>query len=161
MHLDIGNAIKQEGKVYPFSTSIDFGRLEFGGDTFSFPVQTKVEGEYSCNADICFVAGKISTQVESVCVRCLDPVRFDMQVPFSEEFIKTADPEYPDRHVYTGEKIELDEIVLAELVLNFPIRVLCREDCKGLCDKCWQNLNNGNCACKKNLNRHQVDDKEV
>jgi uncharacterized protein len=149
MLLDISNAIKQEGNVFPFMLSGDFGRLEFGGDIFTFPEPVKIKGEFNCNADICFVTGEISTQVESVCVRCLEAVRIDMQIPFSEEYVQKADIDYPDRHVYSGDKIELNEIILADLVLNLPIRVLCSEDCKGLCGQCGQNLNKGNCACQK------------
>ena len=33
------------------------------------------------------------------------------------------------------------------LTLELPLRVLCKEDCKGLCPKCGHNLNEGPCGC--------------
>ena len=46
--------------------------------------------------------------------------------------------------------IELDDIISSYVILNFPSKVLCREDCKGLCTSCGQNLNDGECECSKN-----------
>ncbi len=151
MVLDVTDAIKQQEKVFTFSLSENYGSLEYGGDTFVFDNPVKAEGQYSCKADICFVGGTISAAVESSCARCLEPVKMTIQAGFEEEFARRADPDFPDRHVFSGDRIVLDEIVLANIVLDMPIRVLCSEDCRGLCPKCGQNLNTGSCSCKSDL----------
>lgn len=161
MELDISGAVKQQQQVFPFSLKEDFRNFDYGGDSFVFTKPVLLEGEYCCKADICFINGTISAEMESSCARCLEPVRMNIQVPFSEEFVQKADPDFPERHEMTGNMILLDEIVLADLVLNMPIRVLCNEECKGLCAQCGQNLNIENCDCIKIFNDYQVDDKEV
>ncbi|MBM3211747.1 DUF177 domain-containing protein, partial [Candidatus Poribacteria bacterium] len=49
---------------------------------------------------------------------------------------------------YTGDCIELSDDFRESLLLELPIRILCSENCKGLCPKCGQNLNDGKCDCK-------------
>lgn len=46
-----------------------------------------------------------------------------------------------------GDQLNLDELVYADIMLNLPAKLLCGEDCKGLCPVCGQNLNYGSCQC--------------
>lgn len=55
-----------------------------------------------------------------------------------EDYIET--PDY---------KLELDEVVKTDIILELPAKFLCSEDCKGLCMKCGKNLNEGDCGCDK------------
>ncbi|TYB31948.1 MAG: DUF177 domain-containing protein [Candidatus Mcinerneyibacterium aminivorans] len=45
--------------------------------------------------------------------------------------------------------IDITEYIINEIMLNIPIKVLCKEDCKGLCPICGTDLNEGSCDCKK------------
>ena len=47
--------------------------------------------------------------------------------------------------------VALKELVLSDLLLNLPMKHLCREDCKGLCPGCGVNLNREPCRCKKQV----------
>ena len=46
-----------------------------------------------------------------------------------------------------GYNLDVDKLVYGEALLNWPARVLCKENCKGLCKVCGQNLNRGTCSC--------------
>ena len=46
-----------------------------------------------------------------------------------------------------GYNLDVDQLVGNELTLNLPMRVLCSEDCKGICNRCGTNLNRGTCDC--------------
>src|SRR5215213_1252628 len=50
---------------------------------------------------------------------------------------------------YEGDAVDLDELVREQILLALPSRHLCREDCKGLCQRCGANLNNGPCSCEQ------------
>ena len=52
--------------------------------------------------------------------------------------------------IYDGEKIDLTDLVREQILLDLPTQILCREDCKGLCQKCGANLNEVNCNCAEN-----------
>ena len=48
-----------------------------------------------------------------------------------------------------GFHLDLDRIIYDEVLVNWPMKVLCREDCAGICKKCGQNLNHKTCDCEK------------
>ncbi len=49
-----------------------------------------------------------------------------------------------------GNYIELGEDVRQEILLDFPSKILCSDDCKGICVHCGTNLNDNKCECKNN-----------
>jgi uncharacterized metal-binding protein YceD (DUF177 family) len=46
-----------------------------------------------------------------------------------------------------GYDLDVDRLVYEEILLGFPMKVLCQEDCKGICKVCGANLNQGECGC--------------
>jgi uncharacterized protein len=56
-----------------------------------------------------------------------------------------------DNYIIRDDKIDLNEIILSELLLNLDDRFFCKEDCAGLCQKCGFDLNNGSCDCKADI----------
>jgi uncharacterized protein len=103
------------------------------------------------------VVGEMSTHVEVACARCLDPVARDVQRNFDllyrplgadagREEISVTQAE-AEIGYYTGDGVLLEDILREQLLLEVPIKVVCREDCKGLCPQCGQNRNLGSCNC--------------
>lgn len=103
------------------------------------------------------IVGDFSTQLELRCARCLDPVltpvggSFDLLYrPFGadagkdERSISEAETEIG---YYSGDGIELDDVLREQILLALPARAICREDCRGLCPGCGRNLNVETCAC--------------
>ena len=92
-------------------------------------VRTEVRGRYSF-----------------ICARCLDTVEdtrldvFDFDYPLEEGM----------------ESLDLGEDIRQEMILKQPMKVLCREDCQGICLRCGANLNKEECRCLKIKNGHQV-----
>ena len=43
--------------------------------------------------------------------------------------------------------LDVDEELSEMLEMDFPSKILCREDCRGLCPKCGANRNHGSCSC--------------
>lgn len=91
------------------------------------------------------------------CARCLNPVTG----VFSMDFSRTVAPrgtlqnEEADEYVIIDDgKLDIDEQLVEELMLEFPMRFLCSEDCKGICQKCGQNLNEKDCGC---ANKKEID----
>ncbi len=87
--------------------------------------------------------------VEAACDRCRVPV--EVSVELKEQFIlfpKESDPDMD--YVYSGDAIELDPFVREAIVLNIPQKILCDEECKGLCPVCGRNRNDVDCGCMKN-----------
>ena len=49
----------------------------------------------------------------------------------------------------TGSNLDVDRLIYDEILVNWPMKVLCREDCKGICRKCGTNLNYKPCSCDR------------
>jgi uncharacterized protein len=79
-----------------------------------------------------------ASRYATFCARCLEEMELDWSIPFTLTF---------DTKEY-AEFIEIDEEIRQELILNLPARVLCRDDCKGLCVDCGVNLNKQACPHK-------------
>lgn len=54
-----------------------------------------------------------------------------------------------DIHSFTGNTIDLVPEILGQLFLQLPMRLVCREDCRGLCPVCGANLNYQKCSCQE------------
>jgi uncharacterized protein len=81
----------------------------------------------------------VQGQLETVCARCLETIEDPWTKDFLLDFLVDK----------STETIELDDDIRQEMLLNVPDKVLCKEDCKGLCVGCGVNLNNEACRCKK------------
>jgi len=94
---------------------------------------------------------------EVLCARCVEPV----SVPLKGEFDLLFRPENADANAgeraitedeteigyYDKNGLLLEDVVREQVLLTLPGRTLCKEDCRGLCAHCGQNLNDGNCNC--------------
>ena len=88
------------------------------------------------------------------CDRCLEPV----EVPFQLSIERTLDMNLTDEErianldeqpYLQGYNLDVDQLVRDELLLNLPMKVLCDEDCKGICNRCGANLNHETCDCDR------------
>ena len=98
------------------------------------------------------VTGEAALTLSMVCARCLEPVRvsFDLVIDQEVDMKQTGEDRIAelDEQVYIkGYNLDVDQLVGNELTLNLPMRVLCSEDCKGICNRCGTNLNRGTCDC--------------
>jgi uncharacterized protein len=50
---------------------------------------------------------------------------------------------------FEGEKINLQDGIQEQIILAFPIKALCEDNCKGLCSSCGNDLNEGDCGCNR------------
>ena len=55
--------------------------------------------------------------------------------------------ELDEQPFLNGYNLDVDQLVCNELLLSLPMKVLCREDCKGICNRCGANLNIETCDC--------------
>ncbi|MBR1758901.1 MAG: DUF177 domain-containing protein [Lachnospiraceae bacterium] len=90
------------------------------------------------------------------CSRCLDDVTVAFPMEFDEEvdFQKTEAErmEDLDEQVYIdGTNLDVERLIYDEILLDFPLQTLCREDCKGICKVCGVNLNRETCSCDQTV----------
>ena len=153
MLLGLSKIIDCPGASVPFSVSIDLSDLLYGE---SYPVSEPVEasGTVRNTAGVLVMTGSLHTTIHGVCDRCA--ADFDRYVEFPLDVVlvtELSNEENEDEWVFPleGDSADLDDIVRTVFVLNLDSKLLCNEDCKGLCHRCGKNLNEGPCNCQKEL----------
>ena len=153
MLLGLSKIIDCPGASVPFSTSVDLSDLCYG---VTYPVTEPVlaEGTVRNTAGVLMMTGDINTTIHGTCDRCA--ADFDRKIHFPIEVVlvtEMANEENEDEWVFPleGDSADLDDIVRTVFVLNLDSKLLCKEDCKGLCHRCGHNLNDGPCNCQKEL----------
>ena len=153
MKLGLSKIIETPGASVPFSTSVDLSDLCYG---VSYPVSEPVvaEGLVRNTAGVLMMTGSIRTTIHGICDRCA--AEFDRDIDFPIDVVlvtEFANEENEDEWVFPleGDSANLDDIVRTVFVLNLDSKLLCNEDCKGLCHRCGKNLNDGPCNCQKEL----------
>ncbi len=122
-----------------------------------FPSPMEVKGEIVNTAGYMRMCLDLSLDYTAPCARCLTDV--DGTFTFSLE--KTVAPRnlleglgedaLDDYAIVEDGFLDMDEQLLELVELEFPTRILCRPDCKGLCDKCGHDLNDGPCDCREEI----------
>lgn len=87
------------------------------------------------------------------CARCLEPVNYRIKFDGERETeMKLLNEDADDEFFFIIDKeIHPDLLFIDELLIHWPIRVLCKEDCKGICSRCGTNLNKAVCNCDKEV----------
>ena len=153
MLLGLSKIIDCPGQSVSFSVSIDLSDLRFGN---CFPVTEAVmaQGTVRNTAGVLMMTGNIVTTLHGICDRCADPFTRPVDIPLNVVLVtELASDENEDEWVFPleGDSADLDDIVRTVFVLNLDSKLLCKEDCKGLCCRCGKNLNDGPCNCQKEL----------
>ena len=153
MLLGLSQIIDRPGASVSFSVSVDLSDLCYG---VSYPVSEPVlaEGNVRNTAGVLVMQGSIATTIHGICDRCASEFHRKVEFPIDVVLVtKLENEENEDEWVFPleGDSADLDDIVRTVFVLNLDSKLLCKEDCKGLCPQCGKNLNDGPCNCRKEL----------
>jgi uncharacterized protein len=123
----------------------------------SLTAPAAVNGKVRLSGNQVFVNGHVEARAQVECDRCLKPVELPVNADFTLEYISDSDyqtaraveltEDEMSVSVFDGEAIDVDEIVKEQILLAVPTRMLCREDCKGICPECGTDRNTGECNC--------------
>lgn len=133
--------------------------LDLTDPYFSFPLPLAVDLEVFRSLETFTAEGVVRCVIRGECCRCLAPVEEEIEAGFRLLFQRKRATDAELEAVEEEEEIEifepnaesadlgsyLREIVIVEL----PMRLYCREDCKGLCPQCGRDLNTGSCSCRE------------
>lgn len=92
--------------------------------------------------------GGVKLTFQAGCDRCLTEVPVELDLQFDRTVVLGAEDEDADELGLTeNRQLDVETFVHNEILVNWPAKILCREDCKGICPVCGQNLNERECGC--------------
>jgi len=136
-----------------------FQEMEGGDEMVNFVSPALYELAVRKNGDVISVKGPVACTLVLICGKCLEqfalPVEAVVDIELAPRALMPSESELElrgedlDTYYYEGDEVDLDPFVYEEIMLNVPIKPVCKEDCRGLCEACGSNLNSEDCSCSK------------
>ena len=141
--LNLTEVLADDGREIQRAVDLELETLSYRFGDFAIARKTPLSiAVMNAGGGKLLLKGHTELEVMIPCARCLELVAVRLELPFDTET-------EADNHDYIdGYNLNVDQLVHDEALLVWPERVLCREDCRGLCGVCGQNLNEGSCDCE-------------
>lgn len=150
MLINLTEYFKVHNKVADLSVSYE--NEEFEGykivtkEDINFTISSSDDGKVN-------VRGSFEPVLAIPCARCLKEVETAVKVDIDADFIEPDNCSEEDlmeqEEFMDGYELDTTKLINNELIMSLPMKILCKEDCKGLCLKCGYNLNDGDCGCDR------------
>ena len=149
----------EELELHPIVLSRTYaaGILDYHGADFRQAAPLKVDAVAELEGSEIHIRGHMGTRLVACCDRCLASVAIPVEQDFDlfyrpvSTIAREEEVEVPEDELgvgfFSGDGIELADVVTEQVILSVPMKVVCRTDCRGLCPVCGANLNLEKCAC--------------
>ncbi len=148
MIIDINPILKGEYNELALDYSL---LIEEPVEGIKFPEKISVVGSVKNMAGYITLMLDANVRYQTSCARCLTPIEATKSISFNKTVITNTedfqDTENDDYIVSEDGYIDSDEALIEQIILELPLRHLCKDDCKGLCPKCGADLNVKECGC--------------
>lgn len=156
MLLDLSSVFSEQHK--PVDETVPCSMQEFRMKSVVYPITSKEDAhilvEYAGEQKL-RVSGTCKLTIEAPCDRCLTPVAVDFDLDFvrevetsKEQSASEETDELDENNYIDGYHLDVDRLLYNEILVGWPMKILCSESCKGICNVCGQNLNEGTCDCE-------------
>ena len=146
MNVQLKELFDIEGEVKNLDFSIGIDELE-DYSAYSFATPIAVSGKIENRAGVVQLSYNSKFSMNLVCDRCLKEFVREYDYDFSHVLVRSTNTDNDEFIVCENNVLDINELAVSDLLLKLPTKILCREDCKGLCYTCGQDLNEGECNC--------------
>lgn len=154
MFIDLTEVLTSENKTLTMQTEPDMTEIAVGGEVFEILEMSPVYLTFTNIAKgRAAIEGQAVIKLAMNCDRCLEPVEEKLVLQFSGKVhepgmvLETMEDEDDDQRFMEGYQLNIEDLLNNEIIINWPRKILCKPDCKGICMKCGRNLNTGTCEC--------------
>lgn len=150
MRLNLREVIGNPGASLPFACELETEGLDFPS-VRAYVSAPRASGRVWNEAGVLRLEGELEAELLCACDRCGREFTSTKHTALRATLVDEDDGENPELFLLEGTEIDLEEILVTSFVLDMETKLLCREDCKGLCPRCGKNLNLGPCGCGKEI----------
>lgn len=157
MFINLTDVLTSEDKVLTMQVEAELTEVTVGKEVFRILDMTPVCFTFTnTGKNKAAVKGEMEITLAMRCDRCLKPVkeklvlRFDREVhaPDREEALLDEEDMSDDDQIFMdGYRLNVEDLLNNEIIINWPRKILCKPDCKGICLQCGRDLNTGSCEC--------------
>lgn len=147
MVIDLKHIFVNDGASLPLEYELDLSTVEYLG-LFPLKKPVVIRGAISNKASLIRLEAEIVYEFSAPCDRCGVETTRMHTVSLDKSLAVSIEGEDSDSIITVPDmKLDLDELVYSEAIVDLPMKHLCSEKCKGICSKCGKNLNDGKCEC--------------
>lgn len=155
MRVNVADLLGATSQTLEVAGWLDLGCLDGPGGPVTLAAAVAARVQLGATGRGVLAVGQASTVGVWECSRCLTRYECPLTAHFSVEFRPLGEEapedgaEEREVQTFTGQWVELTEVIRQSLILDMPMKPLCREDCLGLCPECGADLNQGRCHCPR------------
>jgi len=149
--IDVSNILKAEGSRIDINDTLELKNMEFNGDYYQFNGPIKVVGSILNIGNVLRLNADVKAEIIVQCYRCNKEMVESISFPLEEALVKNNAATITDEDAvrFDGNRIDLSEVIVSNIILNMSMKYLCSQECKGLCPKCGVDLNTNQCDCQE------------
>ena len=151
MQIDLTDVLSERHIPIIKDIPCEMEKMVILGNAFSIrdksPIHLEITYEKGNVLNIC---GKVELTLLVPCDRCLKEVTVRKKLRFQEKVDladSVAGKRYDETSDVDGQLLDMDKLLYKELLVDWPEKVLCKPDCRGICSVCGQDLNEKTCHC--------------
>ncbi|MEY7999583.1 DUF177 domain-containing protein [Clostridium sp. Mt-5] len=147
MELNVSELFNENISSRELELTIKDDGFYYGGEYIKLLQPMNFSGTLNKVESIFILVGRLHCLLQLTCSRCFEKFPYAVDISITEKFTNSANGDEEIIFI-NSDIIDITEILENNIILNLPIKRLCRENCKGLCQKCGTNLNYSECQCK-------------
>ncbi len=137
-----------EGSFYPFSETFTLNDSVLDGRLGKITSPCVVDGTYVVEGNNVHIESRVKFSIEFICDRCLAKTDRDFDIRYIGSYYLDSTEKSEGYIPYFNDLVDISIGVEPEVLLRLPSRVLCKPECKGICQKCGIDLNEDTCDCE-------------
>ncbi len=151
MFIELEPIFNNIGERKNFDFTIDLSSEEIDG-IFPFKTPVMVAGVVKNASGIVTLEYEAKLVYDGFCDRCAEHIEKNFEFKFDHTLVLSLNNEENDDLMLIEDfHFEMDPLAIEDIFLSLPTKILCSEECKGICTNCGKNLNHGVCDCKKEV----------
>ena len=162
MQINLDKLIRREIDKIDLNFSQKIDTINYCDNSYKLTSPINVNGKVSNTNKGLYLDIDVDFTILDNCARCLDevevPIEYSIEGFLVKEGFDEDEFEEDDAFIYDGKELNLISIIEQTLDFNIPARILCSDDCEGLCHECGANLNKQECSCSENANDEEIID---
>ena len=149
MKVQISDIISGKDRNKKIDYKFQIPQFDFEDDKIKSAGSCEVVGMISSDSDILILNAEIKVDLEMICSRCLDTFIYPIDIDIEERFTTNSKSLEDEAIIVFDDVLDITQIVETSIISTLPIKRVCKENCKGLCQECGCNLNSNTCSCNK------------
>lgn len=148
MIIDLKRLFKDRDAKMDIDYSFSIEKVDIDG-FYPFVSPVSAKGKLKNYAGSVELTVDLSYDFYMPCSRCMEETLTKQNLKVHHALVRENCEDMEDFYLTVEDSVDMDELLYQDIILNLPVKYICKDDCRGICSSCGANLNKENCSCEK------------